>query len=233
MLALSAFTTVARADGGYAGFKLGGINATFADDELEKYPWARTGFTAGGFIGKDTGKLFGFRIDLMYTQKGAQGPQPVVELDYLEDLLGPGIDYGVTKIKLDYLEFAPLFVARFGLGERFAVRGSLGPTIGVWISAEAEDAILLDDQEHHFDVDLGEIVEHWEFGGTIGLELNARLGPYVVLLEGRYARGGRVFEGKTLMGADLEFDVPGQAEPVKFDVSNSSMSVLAGLMIPF
>lgn len=231
ILALSAFVSAANAEGGYAGLRGGVVNAKFADDDYDKYPWARTGFTAGAFIGKDFGKTFGFRVDVMYSQKGAYGPQPFVELDYLEFLTGPATNFGITQIKLDYLEVAPLFVARFPVG-RFALRGFVGPSVGLWISAEAEDVILADGQEYRFDVDLGEIVEHWELGGILGVEFNAPVGPYTFLLEGRYARGGRVFEGKTLMGADLNVDVPG-GEPVRFDVSNSTMSVLAGLMIPF
>jgi hypothetical protein len=222
VLALSAFATAARAEGSYAGFRGGVVNASFADDEFDHYPWARTGFTGGGFIGKDVSKMFGFRIDAMYTQKGAYGPEPFVELDYLESHTDPGVNWGITQIKLDYLEVSPLLVARFALGGRYSIRGFLGPTLGFWVSAEAEDVILADGKEYRLDVDLGEIVEHFEFGGTIGVEFNAQVGPYIGLLEARYGRGGRVFEGQTLLDADLNLDV-----------SNKTMAVLAGLMIPF
>ena len=222
VLGLSAFVTAARADGGYAGFRGGVVNATFADDVGEHYPWARTGFSGGGFIGKDMSKYLGFRIDAMYTQKGAFGPEPFVELDYLEALVGTEPTFGISQIKLDYIEVSPLLVGRYSLGSRYALRAFLGPTLGFWVSAEAEDVILAGGQEYRIDVDLGEIVEHVEFGGTIGVEFNAQLGPYVALLEARYSRGGRVFEEHTLMGADLELDV-----------SNKTVGVLAGLMIPF
>ena len=221
VLGLSAFVTAARAEGGYAGFRGGVVNASFADDVGEHYPWARTGFSGGGFIGKDVSKNLGFRIDAMYTQKGAYGPAPFVERDYLESLVHANA-FGNTLIKLDYIEVSPLLVGRYSLGGRYALRAFLGPTLGFWVSAEAEDVILAGGQEYRFDVDLGEIVEHFEFGGTIGVEFNAQLGPYVALLEARYSRGGRVFEEHTLMGADLELDV-----------SNQTVGVLAGLMIPF
>lgn len=230
-LALSALVNAAHAQG-YAGFRGGVVNASFSDDDYDIYPWARTGFTGGAFIGKDFGKTFGFRIDAMYTQKGAYGPEPFVELDYLEQITAPATEFGNTQIKLDYLEFSPLFVARFPVTKKLAVRGFIGPTVGFWVSAEAEDVVLAGGQEYRFDIDLGEIVEHWEIGGTIGVELNVPVGPYSFLVDARYAMGGRVFEGKTLLGADLEVPVPG-GDSVTFDVSNKTVAVLAGLMIPF
>ncbi len=210
----------ARAEG-YAGFRAGGIRSVFVGDDADQMPWSRIGFTGGGFIGFDSGKHMGFRTDLLYTMKGGQGPEPVVEADYLEEL-NPLGEYSASEIKIDYIEMAPLLVVRFPLTGRFAIRGFLGPMVGLWVNAEAEPTVDQAGEEYHIDVDLGEIVEHWEVSAVIGVELNAKVGPYVVLLESRYTQGSRVFEDVGLLG-----------EPLNFNVSNSGISVMAGLMVPF
>jgi hypothetical protein len=48
------------------------------------------------------------------------------------------------------------------------------------------------------------------------------VGPYVVLLESRYTQGSRVFESVGLNG-----------EPLNLNLSNSGISIMAGLMVPF
>ncbi|HXV14372.1 MAG TPA: outer membrane beta-barrel protein [Candidatus Krumholzibacteria bacterium] len=207
---------------GYAGFRVGGHRAVFTGGDAEQLPWSRVGFTGGVFIGFDSGQHLGFRTDLLYTQKGGQGPEPTVEAEYLELLQGGALDYSNSLIKIDYIEMAPLLVARFPLTGRFSIRGFVGPVLGLWINAEAAETLDQGGQEYHFDVDLGDIVEHWEFGATIGVELNAAVGPYVVLLESRYGQGSRVFEDVGLLG-----------EPLDFNASNSGLSVMAGLMVPF
>ncbi len=222
LLCLFALAAPAAHAEGYAGFRIGGVRSVFTGADADQMPWSREGFTGGGFIGFDAGKRLGFRTDLLYTMKGGQGPDATVEKEYLEQGGAPPLDISVSMIKVDYIEMAPLLVARFSLTERFAIRGFLGPVIGLWINAEVEDTFQEDGSEYTFDLDLGEIVEHWEFSGTIGVELNMTAGPYVVLLESRYTQGSRVFEDVGLLG-----------EPLDFNVSNSGLSVMAGLMVPF
>lgn len=188
---------------GYAGFRLGANLASFTGDDADQVPDTRMGFTGGGFIGFDSGKHLGFRTDLLYTMKG-------------------GVEDEYSEIKLDYFELAPLLVVRFPLTGRFTMRGFIGPMVGLWVNAEA--TFLYDDgiQEGEADIDLGEIVEHWEFSGVIGAELDMAAGPYVVLFEARYTQGSRVFEDR---GLDLQ--------PLDFKVSNSGIGIMAGLMVPF
>lgn len=202
---------------GYGGFRAGAIRAVFVGDDSEAAPWSRTGFTGGAFLGFDTGGHLGFRTDFLYTMKGGSGYGLIVPIDFLE--FQP---VSTSTIKVDYLEFAPLLVARFSLPGRFSIRGFVGPVIGLWINAEQASTLEVGGQEYQIDVDLGEVVEHWEVSGTIGAELNASVGPYVVLLESRYTQGSRVFESVGLNG-----------EPLNLNLSNSGISIMAGLMVPF
>lgn len=190
---LLAATPVAYADG-YAGFRAGVHNASFAGADADEVPWTRTVFSGGGFIGFDSWKHAGFRAELLYTMKGANGD---------------GVEF-----KIDYLELPLLFVGRYSLSSRYSLRAFAGPVIALWINAEVDDG--------PDDLDIGDIVYHWELSGTIGAEFNVRTGPYVLLLEARYTQGSRVFEDEDLAG-----------DPLDFTVSNSGPSVMAGLMVPF
>lgn len=199
--------------GGYAGFK-GGVNlASFVGPSVDStaafggldptgevvieeqtFPGSRTGFTGGGFIGFDSGKHLGFRADLLYTMKGATN--------------------GEVTIKLDYIELGTVLVWRTTLTERFTLRAFAGPMVGVFVNAEGDSGPV--------DIDFGDIVHHWEFSGTGGVELDVNTGPYIVLLEARYTLGSRVFDETNLDG-----------DPLDYTVSNSGIGVMAGMMVPF
>lgn len=188
----------------YAGFRAGinyasftGDNVSFTgfDDAEITAPDSRLGFSGGAFIGTDYGKGLGYRFDLLYTQKG-------------------GTSSDSTSVDLDYVELATLFVYRFKVSEQYTLRAFAGPVVGLWLSAEADLGPI--------DQDLGEIIEHWEFSGTIGGEFNAKAGPYILLLEARYTQGTQVFENVGLDG-----------EPIDIQAANSGISVMAGVAVPF
>lgn len=190
----------------YAGFK-GGVNhASFTGEDASEFPGTREGFTGGAFLGFDSGKRLGFRADLLYTMKGAMSNAGPVS--------APTDTFVTAIIKIDYIELGTLFVTRFDLPKNFAMRAFIGPVIGLWVNAEADNGPQ--------DVDLGDIVEHWEFSGTIGAELDMTAGSYVFLLEARYTQGSRLFK-----------DVGLDGEPLDFKVSNSGIGVMAGVMVPF
>jgi len=194
------------AHAGYAGFK-GGVNyAGFTGEDADEFPYHRTGFTGGGFLAWDGGNHLGFRTDLLYTMKGATtGAVPAsAEAD----------TFVTSLIKIDYLELGTLLTARFDVSKRFTVRGFVGPVLGLWVNAEADNGPL--------DVDIGDIVEHWEFSATIGGEIDMKAGPYVLLMEARYTQGSRVFESIGLNG-----------EPLDFNVSNQGIGLMVGMMVPF
>ena len=198
-----AAATFAHAEG-YAGFR-GGVNmasfsgeGTFSPKQAtipsQEYPDPRTGFTGGMFLGFDKGTRFGFRADLLYTMKGGKN--------------------GEATIKLDYFEMAPLLVIRQSLSRQFGVRVFLGPVFGLFVNAEADNGPV--------DIDLGDIVEHFEASGTIGAELDMKAGPYILLFDVRYTQGTRVFEGEDLDGVTQDFNV-----------SNTGLAIMAGVMVPF
>lgn len=198
-----AAATFAHAEG-YAGFR-GGLNmASFSGDgtfspkqatiPAQEYPDTRNGFTGGMFFGFDGAGRFGFRTDLLYTMKGGKN--------------------GEESIKLDYFEMAPLLVIRQKMSEKFGLRVFLGPVFGLFVNAEADNGPV--------DIDLGDIVEHFEASGTLGAELNMKAGPYILLLDARYTQGTRVFKGEDLDGVTQDFDV-----------SNTGLAIMAGVMVPF
>jgi hypothetical protein len=202
-----------------AGFRLGAIRSVFVGDESDQLPWSRVGFTGGASIGFDSGKHVGFRTDLLYTQKGGGGPGMPIQVGYIDPA-----SVSWTYIHVDYLELVPLLVGRFPLSGRFSIRAFVGPSIGLWINAE-EQMTSVDpatDTEYVYDLDIGDCVEHWDFSATAGAELNMQAGPYVLLLEARYAQGSRVFESVGL-----------ENRPLDLNLSNSGVRVMAGVMVPF
>jgi hypothetical protein len=203
--ALLATASLAHA-AGYAGFK-GGVNlASFTGADASEFPYSRTGFTGGGFLGFDSGKRLGFRADLLYTMKGAtSGAEPAsADAD----------SFVASIIKVDYVELATLFVTRFDLPKQFSSRVFLGPSLGIWVNAEGDNGPV--------DYDYGDIVNHWEFSGVIGADLEMTAGPYVFLLEAKYSQGSRVFKDVGLNG-----------EPLDFKVSNSGIAVTVGMYVPY
>jgi hypothetical protein len=121
---------------------------------------------------------------------------------------------GDASIKVDYMEAATVLTIRQPLGQTLGLRFFVGPVFGLFVNAEADNGPV--------DLDYGDIVEHFELSGTIGAELDVKAGPYFVLFETRYTQGTRVFEGENLDGSDLDWNV-----------SNSGVAVMAGLMVPF
>lgn len=187
--------SVAHADG-YGGFRAG-VNHAYLSGDTEELglTGSREVFTGGIFLGFDTDGMLGFRTDLLYTMKGAKD------------------DFG-AELKVDYMEVAPLLVARFPLSSGLAVRAFAGPVMGAFVSAEYDSGAV--------DIDLGDIIEHLEISGTLGAELNYQAGPYVLLLDARYTVGSRILEGENLAG-----------DPIEANVSNVGIAVMLGLMVPF
>jgi hypothetical protein len=181
---------------GYAGFRAGVNHAYFSGDTEETgLTGSREVFSGGLFLGWDTEGHLGFRTDLLYTMRGAKD------------------DFG-GEFKVDYMEMAPLLVYRQTLTPKFALRGFLGPMLGVFVNAEADAGPV--------DIDLGDIVKHWDVSGVIGVEVNMNAGPYVLLLDTRYTHGSRILEGEDLDG-----------NPIDYNFSNVGIAVMAGLMVPF
>jgi len=191
----------------YAGFR-GGINYASFTSRVD-YAWTTS----------DTSTATVHIVDprLGFTGGAFIGTDYGKGLGYRFDLLytqkgGTGSDS--TSIDLDYIELATLFVYRYKLSEKYTVRAFAGPVIGLWLSAETDLGST--------DWDLGATIEHWEFSGTIGAEFDMKAGPYILLLEARYTQGSQVFESVGLDG-----------EPIDIPASNSGISVMTGVAVPF
>jgi hypothetical protein len=110
----------------------------------------RTGFQGGLFVGTHVNEEFGFRVEGLWVQKGAEGSFRADDGDVHEGTL-----------KLDYIEFPLLFVYDLKAGESLGFNLFAGPTIGFNIGAEAE-------LEGHGTEDVKDATESFEFGAAIG-----------------------------------------------------------------
>jgi hypothetical protein len=197
-----------------ASLTVGVLCATTSLVHAQGYAGFRAGGTAAQFTGTDADQFDGTRNG--FIGGGFIGFDKGKRMGFRADMLYQmkGAISGESSIKLDYLEIGTMLVGRFSLTDRFQLRAFLGPLFGVFVNAEGDSGPV--------DIDFGDIVEHFELSGVIGAELDVRTGPYFALFEVRYTQGSRVFEDKGLDG-----------EPLDFTVSNSSLSAMAGLMVPF
>jgi hypothetical protein len=138
----------ARAAQWYVGV-MGGVN--FADISGVDEASARTCFSGGAFVEVDVSDQFGGRVEVLYTQKGAN-----------QDT-NPEFGDEDTSLHLSYVEIPVVFVLSLNKTETsdFSVFG--GPTFGFNTGAEI-------DPETSNIVDISDDVEDTEFGAVVGIE---------------------------------------------------------------
>jgi hypothetical protein len=197
-----------------ASLAVGVLCASAALVHAQGYAGFRAGGTAAKFTGPNASEFDGTRNG--FIGGGFIGFDKGKIMGFRADLLYQmkGAISGESSIKLDYIEVGTMLVGRYTLSERFTLRGFLGPTFGVFVNAEGDNGPV--------DIDFGDIVNHFELSGVIGAEFDMKAGPYFALFEVRYTQGSRVFGDTDLDGS-----------PLDFTVSNSSLSAMAGLMVPF
>ena len=182
-----ALSTRADAIGWRLGVK-GGVNmAELSGDGVDDLD-SRNGIIGGAFADNQLNDRFGFRAELLYVQKGAEG-----------DFVVPGDDHGHESIvKLDYIEVPLLFTARFPAGEKFAFNLVAGPTLAFNTTAEVEEV-------DHDETEELDNVEDFEFGGAVGGGVEYMLSSFSLLADVRYGIGATSVVG----------DVAGQSVDLK------------------
>lgn len=171
VVAISAAADVSAA-GWRAGVK-GGVNmADLTGDDAPENSSTRNGFAGGLFAETHISGRFGFRPEVLYIQKGAEG-----------DFVVPGDDHPHESIiKLDYVEVPLLFTVNFAPGEKLSFNLFVGPTVGFNNTAEVEIP------GHGETVEL-DVVEDFEFGATVGAGAEYMLSSFSLLLDVRYGFG--------------------------------------------
>lgn len=185
IVALVGFAAQADAAGMYGGVK-GGVNfANVTGDDAPDDTSMRTGFLGGLFAGKDVSDEFGFRLELLWAQKGAEA-----------DSAG-----ATTKLKMDYVDVPLLFVYHLPAGESVRIDLFAGPSFNFNVSGKFEGA---DGTE----VDIDNM-KSFEFGAVIGAGIAKQLaGGKAFGLDARYQLGATsVFDDVTVGTTTIESDL--------------------------
>ena len=144
----------------YLGVKAGLAMENLDIDEVDDTSM-KMGFMGGGMLGYDVSNQFGFRLEALYVNKGAEINDPA----------------GAFDINYDFIEVPLLFVMHMTPDAAAVLDLFAGPTLAFNISAEADD------------VDISENTESFELGAAIGVGIEYKLTSMSILGDVRYSLG--------------------------------------------
>jgi opacity protein-like surface antigen len=157
----------------------------------------RTGFIGGGFVTADVNEKFGFRVELLYAQKGGAGTLNV-------NLNGVPAGTADLTFKLDYFEVPVLLVGTIPTqgSTKLSVFG--GPTIAFNTGSK----LKFDVQGQANEQDIGDTVESTDFGLALGAGVSFPASARArIVIDGRYTLGFSKFPntGEDLKNRDIVF----------------------------
>lgn len=162
---------------------------------------SRIGFMAGGYARADFNDFFGIQGEILYKQKGGEGPAEgtAVVTPPNQVPLESTFD-GTLTLVLDCVEMPVLAVFTLKPTEsgRLSLRGLVGPTFSYNAAAEMRlegqaynPTLPLDEQSFLVDEakDAGPWVEDFEVGALIGISISYAYAGMEMLLDARWGRG--------------------------------------------
>lgn len=148
----------------YLGVKAGVAMEDLDVDQFDDTSM-RTGFMGGGMLGYDVSNQFGFRLEALYVNKGAEINDPS----------------GAFDVNYDFIEVPLLFVMHMTPDAAAVLDLFAGPTLAFNISAETDDGSAT--------VDISDETESFELGAAIGVGIEYKLSSMSILGDVRYSLG--------------------------------------------
>jgi hypothetical protein len=196
----------------YGGLKLGFNSSQFRGDAVAPLTYDPSGgyyitgtvadklagFIGGGFFRRDFGTWFALQLDLIYSQKGGEGPvNGVIQITEPSNVVYDGTVNGDLTVRMDYIEFPLLAVFRFPKDEEDHVGFTVevGPAIGYNTRAAAQltgsaEVPLPDNstrvQNFDQEVPINGDINRWAVSGVVGAALEFYVSKQTIILEGRY-----------------------------------------------
>ena len=196
----------------HGGLKAGFASSQFKGDSVS--PWVYNpvagyyitgtvgdklpGFVGGGFFRRDFGTWFAVQLELLYVQKGGQGPiNGVLQLEVNDNLTYDGTVEGNLTVRMDYVEFPLLAVFRFPRDEvdKIGFIAEIGPSVGYNTRAVAqltgEATVPLPDGSNRVqnideEIPINGNINRWAVTGVVGAALEFYLARQTIVLDGRY-----------------------------------------------
>jgi hypothetical protein len=145
---------------------------------------SRSQMTFGGTLRIDVGGIFTIQPELNYVPKGAD------VLAAITDSLNNQIGEVKASYKLNYLEFPVLAKFRFPSPGGFAPNIYIAPAAAINLVRKFEaDEGAAGLPEGSMDADLNDVVEAFDFGGSVGGGFDMPTGGGVLTLDARYNMG--------------------------------------------
>ncbi len=145
---------------------------------------SRSKMTFGGTLRIEVGRLFTIQPELNYVPKGAD------VLAAVTDSLNNQIGEVKGSYKLNYLEFPVLAKFRFPSPGGFAPNIYIAPAAAINLVRKFEaDEGAAGLPEGSMDADLEDVVEAFDFGGSVGGGFDMPTGAGVLTLDARYNMG--------------------------------------------
>lgn len=195
----------------------GGLKAGFASSQFKGDPVAKwvynpiagyyltgnvgnklPGFVGGGFFRRDFDTWFAVQLELLYIQKGGQGPvSGNFKLEANDNLTYDGVVNGDLTVRMDYVEFPLLAVFRFPKDDagKVGFTAEVGPSVGYNTRAEAqltgEATVPLPDGSNRVQniderIPINGNINRWAVTGVVGAALEFYLAKQTIVLDGRY-----------------------------------------------
>ena len=175
---------------------VGGVNIADITGDDAGDIGTRTGFVGGGLVMAHISDTFGIRFEGLYTQKGAS-----------EDSAGVEVTFA-----LDYIEIPVLAVLSTDVSDGASISAFLGPAFAFNTSAKIKG----EESGVEVEVDIGELVKAFDFGGVVGIGASFAVGSVNIVLDGRWTYG---FTSIDDTGADE-------------DIRNSVFGFMGGITFP-
>ena len=196
----------------YGGLKLGFNSSQFRGDAVAPLAYDPSGgyyitgsvadklhgFIGGGFFRRDIDTWFALQLDLVYTQKGGEGPvNGILQIEQPSNVVYDGEVNGDLTLRMDYIELPLLAVFMFPKDEddNIGFTVQVGPAFGYNTRAEAQltgsAEVTLPDtskrvQNYDERIPIQGDINRWAVSGIVGAALEFYLAKQTIILEGRY-----------------------------------------------
>ncbi len=169
----------------------------------------KLGFVGGGYARADFSDLFGIQAEILYKQKGGEGPAAGTAVVRPPNSVPLESTFdGTLTLQIDYIEVPVLATFTFKPDKdgRLSLRGLVGPTFSYCASAEVRlegqahnPTLPLDDQNFLVDEtkDADAWIEDIEVGALIGVSVSYAFSGMEMFLDARWGRGLTTIDNTT------------------------------------
>jgi len=142
----------------------------------------RNGFTAGAAALLRSDEI-GFEFATRYVQKGGTGT--ISETYAVPNFSNVTTEIGSASVELDYVHIDILIAGIFDTSTKSYLRGYIGPSLGVLLSADVNGVV----NDEPFEAEIKEKLKPVDWTPTVGASFHYDLGRVSAVVDGRFSMG--------------------------------------------